>query len=203
LSTRLLAGVELQLVTSDSLKELARANGGKAVSGLDVELPVGSLHVLATGAEVIVHGRIQTIESRLTKDERFVLTYFSLSPQHVFKDTIGLSVSSNRPRNTEPLVFAQPGGTVRVDGLEITYRTNVAAEPPFQVGEEVIAFLNRSPEFEAFVPHYGPFGLLRVRNGSVVAANKDVEGRRPLASTALADVQRQIQALLRSSRDRE
>jgi hypothetical protein len=134
---------------TDSLKDQARANGGKIVAQSQTTMPIGSLATVASGAEVIVQGKILTVEPRLTKDERFVRSYCSILPHRILKDTVGTG-SAARPGNTEPLVFAEPGGTVRVDGLEISYRSNLASEPPLEAGEEIIAFLVRAPEWGHF-----------------------------------------------------
>jgi hypothetical protein len=191
-----------QVFATDSLKDQARANGGKIVAQSQTTMPIGSLATVASGAEVIVQGKILTVEPRLTKDERFVRSYCSILPHRILKDTVGTG-SAARPGNTEPLVFAEPGGTVRVDGLEISYRSNLASEPPLEAGEEIIAFLVRAPEWGAFRLHYGPFGLLRLRGDRVVAANQDVERSRPLASNSVSDIQLQLLSLLKSNSGRE
>src|SRR4029453_572485 len=42
------------------------------------------------------------------------------------------------------VVFRQPEGTVRAEGLEMTYQHSMAADPPIQLGEEIIVFLTDS-----------------------------------------------------------
>jgi hypothetical protein len=187
-----------QLIGTDSLKEQARANGGKISAQLHVDLPLGSLEIVTRTAEVIVHGTIHKVESRLTKDERDVLRYCTVMPRRILKDALKIAVT-DRPRMTEPMVFVLHGGTVHVEGLEISSYSNVDLDPPLRAGEEVIAFLAKSPEREAFLLPYGPYGILRVREGRVVAGNKDVARWRPLASTGLADVLLELQALINAS----
>jgi len=70
-------------------------------------------------------------------------------------------------------------------------------EQPILSGDELVVFLARTPDSEALVPHYGPFGILRVRDGTVGAANTEVQQCR-LASSSLADLRAEIKKRLES-----
>jgi hypothetical protein len=71
-------------------------------------------------------------------------------------------------------------------------------EQPILSGDELVVFLARTPDSEALVPRYGPFGILRVRDGTVGAANTEVQQRRRLASSSLADLRAEIKKRLES-----
>ena len=171
----------------ESLRDLARQNGGKAGVVANAQMPPADVALLTNSADVIVQGRVTRIEPRLNKDETIVFTFISLRPDVRFlKDTVGGRAPS-RPGFTPEFTFFYAGGTVRSDGLEITWQSNQAPNPPLQVGEEVIAFLARREEPKGLQVQFGAYGLLRVQGGKVTSAREDPEERRrapaPLSST--------------------
>ena len=184
-----------QTASSDSLKELARARGGKVVMTSDAYLPGPSVKELASEATLIVQGTINSVMTRLSPDERLVFTDYTLTPRRIFKDVTG-TATMKAPGPGVPMMFAEPGGTVRVDGLEITLDTKPRPEPPLQLGEDVVVFLVRAPEWGAFRLHFGPYGLFRVRGEKVVGANKDLELVRPMQFSTLAELVRDIESHL-------
>jgi hypothetical protein len=175
---------------SDSLKDEARRQGGKVSDYFHVEMPSAPLSEVVGAADVIVRARITNRESRLTRDERFVRTYFTFKPSRIFKDKIGVAATRNTPQMTKPLVFIEPGGVVHVDGLEIAMASNASADPPLKVGENVLLFLNWDKDANVFRLQNGPFGLLRIRDEFVDEANK--ETRRHLAGRSRIDIEEQI-----------
>jgi hypothetical protein len=178
-----------------TLKELARQNGGAYKTWMDVQGPLGPLPKLAAEAELIVEGRIVSRITRLNTEETAVLTVFTLLPERVFKDKLQLGALP-KPGPTEPLTFFEAGGTVEVDGLRITMTHNVATDPPLSVGDKIIGFFMKHGEGDMLRLHYGPYGLLRVRDGSVLAANAEVARYRPLEHTSVTDVRADIQRLV-------
>jgi hypothetical protein len=59
---------------------------------------------LTAGAEVIVRGTIADAKPELTKDEKFVHTRFTLTPDNPWKDSIR-AVRQSPGSELEPLVF--------------------------------------------------------------------------------------------------
>ena len=103
------------------------------------------------------------------------------------------------PGQTQALTFREVGGAVDVDGLHIELTTNHATKPPLEVGEAIIGFFVKDAEDEALRVHHADQGLLRVRDGIVVAANDEVARYRPLEHTSLAEVRADIQRLVASA----
>lgn len=177
-----------------SLRDLARENNGKIVVVSDAMMPPADVALLTNSADVIVQGRVTRTEPRLNKDETIVFTYVTLrSDVRFLKDTVGGRAPS-RPSFTPEFTFFDLGGTVRSDGLEMTWQSNHAPNPPLQVGEEVIAFLVRRDEPRGLQVQFGAYGLMRVRGGKVASANKEVAVN--LRSSDVAELHRQVQSLV-------
>ena len=62
----------------------------------------------------------------------------------------------------------------------MTYQHSMAADPPIQVGEEIIAFLTDSDGSGTCALPFGAFGLFRVQGDKVADGNKEVARRRRL-----------------------
>ena len=180
-----------------SLKDLAREQGGKIRMILTVCGPAAPMDFMASQADLIVQGRILSTEPRLNDDETAVLTHVTITPSRIFKNTIAAGTAL-KPGPTPPIVILEPGGTVYVDGLEISYHSDSTPKPPLEVGEEVIAFLIRKPGTDLFWLYNGSYGVLRLRNGHVSAASEEVAKYRPLERTELAEVQQLIARLVQS-----
>jgi hypothetical protein len=182
----------------ESLKAIARAHGGKARLMTHSDLPLPTLDDVVATADLIVEGVIRRAEPSLSPDERIVLTWFTLEASRVWKDMVAARLSP-KPGPAPDVVFIEPGGTVQTEGLEIVHISNIRADPPLNVGERVIVFLKRDSSLGAYRLHYGPFGLLRVSNGHVAAANKGVAKRRPLETTHVARIRLKLERLVDAS----
>jgi hypothetical protein len=180
--------------SGDSLKDEARRQGGTAYDYFQVEMPFASLSQVVSAADVILRARITSKESRLTQDERFVRTYFAFNPSRIFKDKIGIVPTRKTPQMTTPLVFTEPGGVVQVDGLRITMGSNASADPPLNVGEDVLLFLSWDKDNKAFRLQDGPYGLLRIRDQLVDEANK--ESHRQLRGKSRVEIEEEIDRLV-------
>jgi hypothetical protein len=178
-----------------SLKEAARVRGGKASRTMQTNMPLGSVSRVTEVADLIIRGKVVKTETQLTKNEDAVVTYAHLAPIQVLK---GVAQATSRTPGPGPgIVFVVAGGTVKVDGLEMTYHADTAPDPLPQVGDEIIAFLvTNQEESGTFTLAYGGYGLLRVRGEAVGAANQRVARLRPLESNKVADVQRKVQELV-------
>jgi hypothetical protein len=146
-----------------TLKEMARANGGKASTRVTVNEPFGSWQILTASSGIIVHGQVASVEPRLTKNEDNILTYVSLAPLELLKGSHQQQPVS-KPGFTSGIVFVYGGGNVVVDGLELTVINEAAPEPALKVGEQVVAFLTpMASEPGVLNLAYGSsFGLLRL-----------------------------------------
>ena len=158
-------------------------------------MPFAPLSRVTEVAEVIVRGQVTKTETRLSQDEESVSTYVTLTPKEFFKGT-GDAKASARPGFIQPIVFVAPGGTVKMEGLEMTERVRSSPDPPLQVGEEVIVFLRKRDEIGTFALPYGAYSVLRVQGDKVSSSRKRVTDTRPLDSNKLADVERTVRELV-------
>jgi hypothetical protein len=190
-----------QVITSDSLKDMARARGGRITVTSDVYLPAPSLAVLASEATVILDGTVALDGAHLTTDETMVLSSYRIVPTRVFKDTAG-AVAPKKPALTSGVRFAIPGGRLLVEGLDINYVADLSPDRPLREGERVIVFLVDAPEWKTFRLHFGPYGLLRVTGDKIVAASGYVERVRPIKFPRVSDLVAHIETEVRNSRAR-
>lgn len=186
-----------QISEGERLKARARAQGGKARVMVQGQMPTAPLEMVASEADLIVQGRISAVEPRFLDAEGMVVTYSTVTPTRIYKNAVGAG-TARTPSVTAPIIFVAPGGTVYVDGLEISYvMESFVPDPPLQIGEEIIAFLKRRPDSNEFLLHYATFGLLRVNDNKVVAADKLVAKARPLEDDRLPAVQHRIEQLVK------
>ena len=180
---------------ADTLKDRARAHGGKTSSSVHADLPFASLTDVVSRANVVVRARIQEKESRLTNDGNFVRTYYTFSPTRTFKDTVGINPKRRTPQMTIPLVFFESGGLVKVEGLQIHQTSNTAVDPPLNVGDDVVLLLDWDKDANAFRLQNGPYGLLRVHGETVAEATKAT--KRGLAGKSVSDIEAEIERLVK------
>ena len=180
-----------------SLKEEARLLGGRVNETVTVDSALAPLPMLVAEADLIVRGRVVRTATSLNRTETAVRTLFTLTPQRVLKDNLKVA-TSKRPGATAPLTFFEPGGTVHVDGLEITQTYNNATQPPLQTGDEIIGFFVQDDEPDILRFHHGPYGLLRVHGRKVTAANSRIARYRPIKHGAVDEVQAEIARLVQT-----
>ena len=152
--------------TQESLKTLARERGGTYSLMSNTDLPAASLEDVVDSADLIIQGRILTRRAELSPDEQYVRTVYALQPVRVFKDQRKVTVAKV-PGTRPPITFFESGGVVHVDGLTISFKSDIAAEPALNVGDEVIVFLAK---------------LHRRHNGNYENRNCNYEGRADFAT---------------------
>jgi hypothetical protein len=159
----------------DSLKDLARRHEGTAGSKIDAEPPATPLRELTAAAELIVRARLTGMVTRLSDDESTVFRDFTIAVTAIIKQPSELLSKVPGPMRT--LTLRQLGGTIVVDGLKLTTRTNWEdPESPMEVGQEYVLFLSkalpsRSTTMTAAAGVYvltsAHFGAYPIRNGRV------------------------------------
>jgi hypothetical protein len=183
--------------TSDSLKARARANGGKASSMVNLDLPFASLEDVVSAARLIVRARIQSTDTKLTKNENFVMTCHTFTAQKILKDAVGIAPTRRTPQQTIPLVFCELGGVIKVEGLEIRQTVNTSVSPSLAIGEDVLLLLDWDSDAEAFILQNGPDGLLRIRREIV---SEDSRRRtRKLTGKTVGEIEAEIAHLVKGS----
>ena len=169
----------------NSLKDAARANGGKVNRISMPNMPFAPLSRVTEVAELIVRVQVTRIETRLSEDEESISTYVTGTPKAFLKGS-GDAKTSSRPGFIQPVVLVAPGGTVKMEGLEMTQRVRSSPEPPLQVGEEVIVFLKKRDEAGTFSLPYGGYSVLRVQGDKVAPSSERIADTRPLDSERLS-----------------
>src|SRR5262249_12930271 len=125
------------------LIDAASANGGKTVSSVDVHYPKPTFDTVAKASNLIVAGRVGHVTTRFSEDGNDVPTEFTIIPSKVYKGSAGDVVKTPGP--TKPLIVRRLGGTVIVDGLQLTTDANQYPETEsLREGEDVLLFLNRN-----------------------------------------------------------
>jgi len=151
----------------ESLVTSARELGGKADNGLTVELTYVPFDELVAGSDIIVRGRVRSVSTRLSTDQRFVLTQYEVTPTHFFKRP---QTEKGGPVDSRSVFVTLLGGAGQFNGLELATRVNIFPETEiFRQGEDLIVFLAKNEsEPGTFLLNGGPFGAFRVK-GRIVA----------------------------------
>jgi hypothetical protein len=178
-------------LTQENLKTLARMQGGTYDYFSRSEMPAVSLQEVAKDCDLIVYGRIVESKAELTPDELSVRTVYGIHPLSFLKDRLGLGVVKT-PGARTVVSFAEPGGVVHVDGLTISFRSDLATEPKLSIGDEVVVFLKKAGADQPLVKSFGPYGLLRVAGDRVSAGSPRVNAETLLKTERLVDVRDQI-----------
>jgi hypothetical protein len=154
-----------------SLKEIARAHGGKASSSSDVDLPSASLPEFVQEADYIVEARILTKRGVLSSDETMVRTQYEILPLRVFKDPLNTAVRPTIGSGMR-LVISQPGGRMTIDGLHLESTNNLFPVEGLKVGNTFIMFLRHDVADGVFQFLRGPYGVYAVEGNSVLPSTR-------------------------------
>jgi len=164
----ILAGTEgdQQRRPEPTLLELAREHGGidSATMGCGPSVPLDDI---VRKADVIVYGTVIGVEARLSGDQRQVLTDY-----HIHTFTMLRMNSSMKQEPQQTPVFTARGGSVVVDGLNISQSVqHNSRRVALNVGDEVIVM----GTVEKQMLMLSPVGVFNVSDGGV-KANGTVKG---------------------------
>lgn len=177
-----------------SLRQIAREQGGSASNSMDYFTPVTTVSQLLKDADYIVHAKVVSTNTVLALEERLVATEYTIVPLQVFKHRAALN-SSSKPGHLPTTVVRRVGGTM-IEG-EYRYSTNNSAMPEAEapkVGDEVIWFLQYNDEEKVFTFAGGPFGAFQVRDGDVQPLTQGVASRRGDRPVPVSRFLRDLQA---------
>ena len=177
-----------------SLRQIAREQGGSASNSMDYFTPVTTVSQLSKDSDYIVHAKVVRANTVLTFEERLVATEYTILPLGVLKHRTSLN-SSSKPGYLPTTVVRRVGGTM-IEG-EYRYSTTNRAMPEAdapRVGDEVIWFLQYNAEDKVFMFTGGAFGAFHVRDGEVQPLTREVASRRGDRPIALAAFLRDLQA---------
>ena len=172
---------------AQTLREIAERNGGSATGVISVDEPISRPADLISLADLVVHGRVTSMTTRLDTDERFVITEYTIAPIQAFKQQQQVSVKT--PGTMSKLVVQHFGGSLTTtDGLRLSTDVNIFPESEtFRAGEEVVLFLQYHPDTGIY-SLISQFGAYRIRNGVaalMTAKAAKNRGDQPIASSAL------------------
>ena len=185
----------LQVPQQGPLIDAARRNGGKVTTSFNVSMPIADFDEVATKSDVIVRGTVRRVTTRLSNDGEWVVTDFEIIPVKVYKDTAGNVTPT--PGTTNPLVVERIGGTVMIDGLEITIHDSQFPETEsLRQGEDVFLFLLRNGTTD-FVFTGGPYGAYRIADDEVTVMTTHAAERRGDQPEPLVVFESRVQNLIR------
>ena len=141
------------------------------------EFGVSTIESLVATSQVIVHGKIVDARAHLNASETLVVTDYTIAPTTFVKFDSSIGQSSVAGSSV-PLAVRRPGGTVIDGSLKMRTIVDTYADDEPEVGAEVVLFLGYDKDQKVFYFSGGPFGVFRVRNGSIEAISKDVATRR-------------------------
>jgi hypothetical protein len=177
-----------------SLPDIARQQGGSATTLIDVDVPVAHPPELMRHSDLVIHGRVVNVTTRLSSDDSDVVTEYTITPIQAFKARRGMSAET--PGIVPTVVVERPGGRLLTgEGLRLSTSINLFPESEcFTVGEEVVAFLTYQSDARRYRFTSGEFGAYRLKNGMVSPMTRNAAASlraQPIeASLFFADLQK-------------
>ena len=177
----------------DSIVDAARRQGGAVTIGIHINAGVGTVEELANLSSLILRGKVVSLVTRLSKDERIVVTEYEIAPQTFYKGSFAVQ---SRPGFATGLIVQRPGGAMTFNGLQLATTLDGSPEDP-KVGEEMILFLTRSEmEPGKFRMIGNASGAFRIAEGKVAALTGAVARSRGDSPRALQEFERDLRRLL-------
>jgi len=162
---------------------------------LHVMPTVGTVEELANLSSLILREKVVSLATRLSKDERIVVTEYDIAPQTFYKGSYAVQ---SRPGLATGLIVQRPGGTMTFNGLRLA--TTLDDFPEYEapkVGEEMILFLTRSEvEPGKFRMIGNASGAFRIAEGKVAALTAEVAQRRGDSPQTVQDFERDLKRLV-------
>ena len=179
----------------DSIVDAARRQGGAATLVIHINAGVGTVEELANLSSLILRGKVVSIATRLSKDERIVVTEYEIAPQTFYKGSFAVQ---SRPGFVAGLIVQRPGGKMNLNGFRLA--TTLDDFPEWEapkVGEELILFLTRSEvEPGKFRMIGNASGAFRIAEGKVSALTAEVAQRRGDSPQTVQAFERDLRRLL-------
>ena len=144
---------------AQTVRDTARQSApGPVTISTGCECPEVTLEALASGADIVVQGRVTPLKTYLSPDERALFTDYLVTPTRIFLQRI---TQISAAREAPPIVLTRQGGTAVIEGVQVTaVDRNV---PPLNAGGEYILFLRldkeRSGTFRDVTAWAGTWGV--------------------------------------------
>lgn len=124
--------------------------------------PALTVEELARAADLVVHGVVKPIRTRLSSDRQAIYTDFEITPKSVIAARNATGVRSSPGKVA--VVFTQYGGTMTFSGVQvdcIDYNL-----PLFESGAELVVFLRKPRDGEVH-QLVGGVGAFAVKDGKI------------------------------------
>jgi len=176
MTVRVLGLVALSMMiglrAAQSLREQARANGGKAENSMHAIIPVIKPPELLDKSDLVLYCRVVGSTPRLSKDESIVVTDYEVVPLRIVKQTAGIS-SSSKPGALPKLVVRRVGGTMLEGSYQYSTVYDNFPEDALRSGDDAVLFLMYSTDERVFLLTTGLFSVFRVADGRVGAGTAE------------------------------
>jgi len=183
------------LVTGPMEIALTPANGKAMPAARATSARCVTLEELVNASSLILRGKVVSLATRLSKDERIVVTEYEIAPQTFYKGSFAVQ---SRPGFVPGLIVQRPGGAMNFNGLKLA--TDLEGFPEDEapkVGEELILFLTRSEvEPGKFRMIGNAAGAFRIVDGKVAALTASAARSRGDSPRALQEFERDLRRLL-------
>ena len=179
----------------DSIVDAARRQGGAVTVQIHINAGVGTVEELANLSSLILRGKVVSLVTRLSKDERIVVTEYEIAPQTFYRGSYAVQ---SRPGFVPGLIVQRPGGAMNFNGLKLaTDLDGFPEDEAPKVGEEMILFLTRSEMEPAKFRMIGnAAGAFRIVDGKVAALTASAARSRGDSPRALQEFERDLRRLL-------
>ena len=179
----------------DSIVDAARRQGGAVTVRVNIMPTMGTVEEMANLSSLILRGTVVSLATRLSKDERIVVTEYEIAPQTFYKGSFAVQ---SRPGFVAGLIVHRPGGTMSFNGLRLaTTLDDFPENEAPKVGEEMILFLTRSEvEPGKFRMIGNASGAFRIAEGKVAALTAEVAQRRGDSPQTVQECERDLRRLL-------
>src|SRR4029453_3631019 len=151
---------------TQSLRDLARQQGGKATSQWGVDFGAMQTPELMSRSDLVLQGLIVDAKSHLGPDESYVVTDYTIGPIRIVKQN--RPATTARPGETKEIIERRRGGEVSESNRQFGTTVNVYPESgSFKVGEEIVVFLLFDMSEPVYVFKNGPLSSFHVQGGGI------------------------------------
>ena len=167
----------MAMPSAQSLRERAKREGGKASTIMGDDLPVVQTRELMADSDLVLRAQIIEAKSHVGPDETYVVTDYVIAPIQVLKQK--RLITAARPGETTEIVVRRAGGKTTEGGFEFsTIMSTYPESESFQVGDDILVFLQYDSSGRVYSFTGGPFGAFRVQNNQVHPMTREVARRR-------------------------
>lgn len=183
-----------QDTNAQSLRERAKQSAGPLDLSIMVTRPQKSLQDVVAASDAVVYGIVKQPQSRLTRDEQYIVTDYEIEPMRVLFQKGSVRTT---PGPVPPLIVTQFGGELALEGKRVSWHEAQFKE--LAAGERVVLFLQWNDDDKTYALVSGPYGVFAVEDGKVKPRSQLEDHRHESIESFLGDVAQLLAA--RQKRD--